>query len=158
MVLFCIAPLWVRIYLGEYTDQMTKKTKSKSKKSSGALSYLLKALKAKPPENEEMLHTLVDLGSEMERPDVVLHGSRELLRAGHLRIEEYAIYINTLIDEGKYVSALDVIGAYRQVVKTSLQHGDKRKQLDDIVAVENYCRQQDVRTDPNVLLPTGRKK
>ncbi|MCF6188043.1 MAG: DEAD/DEAH box helicase [Desulfobulbaceae bacterium] len=108
----------------------------------GALSCFLKALKAKPPENEEMLRALVELGTEMKRSDVILHGSRELLRTGHLRIEEYGLYINTLMDEGKYVSALEVIGAYRQVVKTSLRHGDKRKHLNDIAAVESYCRQQ----------------
>jgi SNF2 family DNA or RNA helicase len=112
-------------------------------KLSNALACFLKALKTNLPEEHEILRALVDLGGEMDRQDVILHGYRELFRKGHFDIDDYSRYINTLIEEKKYDSALKIIGAYRQIVsKTSFPYGKKRQHLKEISSVEEYCQKQ----------------
>jgi len=112
-------------------------------KLSNALACFLKALKTNLPEEHEILRALVDLGGEMDRQDVILHGYRELFRKGHFDVDDYSRYINTLIEEKKYASALKIIGTYRQIVsETSFPYGKKRKYLNEIASVEKYCQEQ----------------
>ncbi len=108
-----------------------------------ALTCILKAVKAKPPEIQSMFEALVDLGREMERKDVVLQGYGGLFRSGHLEIAEYPPYINSLIKEKKYNEAITIIKEYRRELSwVDLSKKEMVKQLHLASGVDQYCKDQ----------------
>lgn len=111
-------------------------------KLSKALACFLKALKSKPPENQDILLALVDLGREMDRQDVVIHGYEQLSINGHLPIDDYPEFINILVDAEKYSSALKGIEEYRKLfADIAVNNKEKGKYLRKITSVEKYCRE-----------------
>ncbi|MEA2116063.1 MAG: SNF2-related protein [Thermodesulfobacteriota bacterium] len=122
-----------------------------------ALICILKAVKAKPPEIHNMFEALVELGREMERKDVVLQGYAGLLRTGHLAVEEYPPYINSIIDEKKYNEAITIIKEYRRKLSwKDLPKKEMVKQLHQASSVEQYCKDQIKRKQS--LKKGGKKK
>jgi SNF2 family DNA or RNA helicase len=108
-----------------------------------ALVCFMKALKSKPPESHNIFEALVDLGREMERKDVVLQGYGGLFRSGHLAVEEYPPYINSLINEKKYNEAITILKEYRRKLSwVDLPKKEMVKQLHQASGVEQYCKDQ----------------
>lgn len=108
-----------------------------------ALGYIVKALKNNPPEPEQMLRALVDLGKEMDRQNVVLHGYGELFGKGYLQIDDYPEYLNTLMDAKQYNAAIKGMEVYRKLLSdASLSRTVKHNYLKKIDAAEAYCREE----------------
>ncbi|MFN2354263.1 MAG: SNF2-related protein [Desulfopila sp.] len=108
-----------------------------------ALSCFLRATQERPPEPDDILQALIDLGREMGKSKVILKGYRELDRAGLLTTEDYPQYINTMLDEEHFTQAFEVLQAFRDDTQQSgLSKKTLTKKRNEIKRIEAYCRQR----------------
>ncbi len=108
-----------------------------------ALGCLLKALKTKSSKSNDIFRILVDLGQDMDRNEVILHGFSGLGRAGLLEFDDYPTYINLLYEEKKYDKIFTVLTLYRrELSRSGLSAQVKKKQLAQVSGFEKNCRQQ----------------
>ncbi len=106
-----------------------------------ALSCILKAVQEKPPEVGDILRALVDLGGEMDRPDIILMGYGGLHKLEEIDNSAYPQYINLLLNEGKAETALPVLEKYRQILsRTALPNKEKQKMLKQTDEITQHCR------------------
>lgn len=111
-------------------------------KQQQALSCLLKAAKERPPEPEDILRALIDLGEEMKKNEIIIKGYNELERAGLFNIQDYPDYINALLEAGKFKSASEILLSFKNDIKQAGYSGKGlKKQLKEIERIESYCRQ-----------------
>jgi len=105
-----------------------------------ALTLVAKALRY-DPENPEMLESLVDLGYEMDRPDIMRKGLLALYNNGKIENDKRIILCDLLARDGQYNLAIDVAENLLNLLPR-IKIRNKRKIRSDTIKIQEYCREQ----------------
>jgi len=105
-----------------------------------ALTLVAKALRY-DPENPEMLESLVDLGYEMDRPDIMRKGLLALYNNGKIENDKRIILCDLLARDGQYNLAIDVAENLLNLLPR-IKIRNKRKIRSDTIKIQDYCREQ----------------
>ncbi len=105
-----------------------------------ALTFVTKALRY-DPKNPEMLDSLVDLGYEMERPDIMRKGLLALYNNGKIENDQRVILCDLLARDEQYNLAIDVAENLLNLLPR-IKIRNKRKVRSDTIKIQDYCRGQ----------------
>lgn len=105
-----------------------------------ALAFVTKALRY-DPENPEMLESLVDLGYEMELPDIMRKGLLALYNNGKIENDQQITLCDLLARDGQYNLAIDVAENLLNLLPR-IKIRNKRKIRSDTIKLQDYCRRQ----------------
>lgn len=105
-----------------------------------ALTLVAKALRY-DPKNAEMLESLVDLGYEMDRPDIMRKGLLALYNNGKIENDQQIILCDLLARDGQYNLAIDVAENLLNLLPR-IKIRNKRKIRSDTIKIQEYCREQ----------------
>jgi SNF2 family DNA or RNA helicase len=105
-----------------------------------ALTLVAKALRY-DPENPEMLESLVDLGYEMDRPDIMRKGLLALYNNGKIENDQQIILCDLLARDEQYNLAIDVAENLLNLLPR-IKIRNKRKIRSDTIKIQEYCREQ----------------
>jgi len=115
-----------------------------------ALALLTKALRY-DPKNAEMLESLVDLGYEMELPDIMRKGLLALYNNGKIENDQRIILCDLLARDGQYNLAMDVAENLLNLL-SRIKIRNKRKIRSDTIKIQEYCREQlEILQNPAVI-------
>ena len=105
-----------------------------------ALHYLKKAV-ARDPFNPHVLEGLIDIGYQLDRPDLQLNAFLKLHQKNRLRDEHLGRLIDILAEKKRYPEALEFIDRLLQRL-TGMKVTGKRKTRAAAINVRHYCLQQ----------------
>ena len=114
-----------------YWDQMDREK---------TLTLVTKALRY-DPKNPEMLDSLVDLGYEMDRPDIMRKGLLALYNNGQIEDERLLVLCDLLARGEQYNLAIDVAENLLNLLPR-IKIRNKRKIRSDTIKIQDYCRGQ----------------
>ena len=114
-----------------YWDQMDREK---------ALTLLMKALRY-DPKNPDMLEAMVDLGFELDRPDVMGKGLLSLYNIGNIKDERLIILCEFLARDKQYELALEIAEQVLDLL-SEMKIRNKRKKRSSIINLQQYCRWQ----------------
>jgi SNF2 family DNA or RNA helicase len=105
-----------------------------------ALTLLTKALRH-DPKNPDMLEAMVDLGLELDRPDVMGKGLLSLYNIGKIKDERLIILCEFLARDKQYELALDIAEQVLDLL-SEMKIRNKRKKRSSMINLQQYCREQ----------------
>jgi SNF2 family DNA or RNA helicase len=105
-----------------------------------ALTLLMKALRY-DPKNPDMLEAMVDLGFELDRPDVMGKGLLSLYNIGKIKDERLIILCEFLARDKQYELALEIAEQVLDLL-SEMKIRNKRKKRSSMINLQEYCRWQ----------------
>jgi len=105
-----------------------------------AMMLVTKALRY-DPENPEMLESLVDLGYEIDRPDIMRKGLLALYNNGKIENDKRIILCDLLARDEQYKLAIDVAENLLNLLPR-IKIRNKQKIRSDTIKIQDYCRGQ----------------